>query len=199
MPYAEDGASIWSALKCTPVDPDPVGPGDVCTAVGGGVSGVDNCEKSSMCWDVDPDTNEGVCISFCEGTNADATCEPGFQCYLGRVLSLCLPTCDPLLQDCPDGDLCAHSGDFFSCQLDYSGDEGQYGDPCESANACDPGLYCISAEYVPDCQGAGCCTPWCDTSKPLTCPGATQECIPWYEEGMEPPGYEDVGICGIPQ
>ena len=31
------------------------------------------------------------------------------------------------------------------------------------------------------------------------CPGATQECISWYEEGVAPPGFENVGICAIPQ
>jgi hypothetical protein len=45
----------------------------------------------------------------------------------------------------------------------------------------------------------GCCLPFCDTADdPAMCPGAGQECIPWYEMGTAPPGFEQVGICGIP-
>ena len=202
MPWADDGGSSWNALKCTPLDPAPKKPGEVCSTEGGGVSGVDNCEKGAMCWDVDNETNEGVCIAFCEGTNAeDATCDPGSSCaiYAEQVFFPCFPYCSPLLQDCAGDDLCIPSGEEFICALDASGESGLYGDPCEYANACKPGLYCMPMESVEDCKGTGCCTPFCDTAKPLSCPGATQECIPWYEEGMEPPGFENVGICGIPQ
>ncbi len=201
MPWANDGGSSWNALKCAPLDPDPVGPGEVCKAESG-VSGIDNCDAQSMCWDVDHETKEGVCVARCTGTSyEDATCEPGFDCWIdqGAVLLLCIPGCDPLLQDCPGDDLCIPSGERFICVLDASGEAGLYGDPCEYANACKPGLYCLSPEYVEGCQAAGCCTPFCDTDKALMCPGATQECIPWFEEGMAPPGYENVGICGIPQ
>ena len=110
-----------------------------------------------------------------------------------------MPYCDPLLQDCPGDDLCIPSGEEFICALDASGESGFYGDPCASPNACKPGLYCMDPEYFEDCKGPKCCTPFCDTSNPLMCPGETQECIPWYMEGEGPPWYEDVGICGIPQ
>ncbi len=202
MPWANDGGSAWNALKCSPIDPAPVGPGDVCTAEESGVSGVDNCDAHSMCWDVDPETLEGVCLPFCMGTSAeDATCGAGFYCNLvgDGVLILCQPLCDPLSQDCPGDDLCIPHGEIFICVLDASGEAGFYGDPCEYANACGAGLYCLNPEYVEGCQSAGCCTPFCDTTKSPMCPGATQECIPWYAEGMAPPQYENVGICGIPQ
>ena len=202
MPWANDGGSSWNDVKCSPVDPAPAQPGDVCTTEGGGVSGVDNCDKASMCWDVDDETNEGVCVAFCMGTNAeDATCDAGFSCAIVNdgVLILCLPSCDPLLQDCPGDDLCIPNGENFICVLDASDEAGLYGDPCEYANACKPGLYCLGPEYVENCQAAGCCSPFCDTSEANICPGGTQECIPWYEEGMAPPGNETIGICGIPQ
>lgn len=130
-----------------------------------------------------------------------ATCPPGLDCtFTGdSVVNLCFPYCDPLSQDCPGDDLCIPDGESFSCALDASGEAGLYGDPCEYANACKPGLYCLDSEHVEGCQAAACCTPFCDTSRPLMCPGATQECIPWYEEGMAPPGFEIVGICGVPQ
>jgi len=199
MPWADDGGSAWNALKCTPVGSDT--PGDPCAVEGSGVSGFDSCEKGALCWDVDPETLQGTCIAQCQGTPQRPSCPQGSYCYIvaDAVLTLCLPTCDPLLQDCPDGDLCIPDGKHFTCVLDLSGDAGLYGDTCDRFDTCKPGLYCLNPEYVEDCKGAGCCTPFCDTSKPLMCPGETQECIPWYEEGMEPPEYKDVGFCGIPQ
>ncbi len=199
--WIDDGGSAWNAHKCVPVDPDPDQVGDPCTVVDGVGSGVDSCDLGAMCWEVDFETNEGVCIEFCGGSIEERICPPGFFCqvWAAAVLTFCVENCDPLLQDCPNDDLCIPSGEHFICALDASGDAGLYGDPCEHSNACKPGLYCLNPEYVEGCQAAGCCTPFCDTSKPLMCPGATQECIPWYEEGKEPPGYEDLGICGIPQ
>ena len=85
------------------------------------------------------------------------------------------------------------------CVIDASGDEGQYGHPCEDFNTCDPGLYCAPQEYVPDCKAGGCCSPFCGTSAPNTCPGDGQECLPWWEDGMAPPGFENIGFCGVPQ
>ncbi len=129
------------------------------------------------------------------------SCPLGSYCYVfaDAVLTLCLPACSPLLEDCPEDEKCVPSGANFVCDVDASGDSGLYGDPCEHSNACEPGLYCLPPEYVEGCQSEGCCTPWCDTSEPLMCPGAAQECISWYEEGMAPPGYENVGVCGVPQ
>ena len=115
------------------------------------------------------------------------------------ALWLCLFWCDPLAQDCPDDYLCVGSQGAFMCVIDASGEEGQYSDPCEWTDACDPGLVCLNPEYVPGCQAGGCCSPFCDTSKANTCPGDGQECIAWFEEGMAPPGFEDVGVCGVPQ
>ncbi|MEZ4383202.1 MAG: ribulose phosphate epimerase [Nannocystaceae bacterium] len=202
MPYADDGGSSWNNLKCVPIDESPGQPGDECTTKGtGGVSGTDDCDLHAMCWDVDPDTDKGVCVAFCDGTPDNAMCDPGFGCAQVNdgALNLCLPACDPLSQDCPGDDLCLWLGDGWGCVLDASGEMGAYADPCEYANACDPGLMCIDAGYVPNCQAGGCCTPFCDTVDGPACPGQGQECLPWYEEGMEEPGYETVGVCGIPQ
>jgi hypothetical protein len=96
------------------------------------------------------------------------------------------------------GHTCLWGGESFICVLDASGEQGQYGDPCEYLNECDPGLICINPEYVPGCMANGCCTPWCDLTDP-SCPGATQQCLPWFEQGVAPPGYDTVGICGVPQ
>ena len=90
--------------------------------------------------------------------------------------------------------------DNFICDFDASGEEGQYGDACAFINVCDYGLFCAAQETVPDCvSGDGCCSPYCDLTQPNTCPGAPlQECVPWYNEGMAPPGQENIGACQIP-
>jgi len=160
------------------------------------VSGIDDCEAFAMCWDVDPRTNMGVCIGFCMGSEANPVCEdPSAQCSItgAGVLIICLPFCDPLLQDCAEGSACYPDNDGFDCAPDASGEAGAAGDPCEYLNVCDPGLFCAEAPTVPGCRGLGCCMPFCDLSAPM-CPLLT-ECVPWYDDGQAPPGFEDVGGC----
>jgi hypothetical protein len=210
MPWSNDGGSSWNAWKCTPIAPDPKDLGEPCTVEGSGVSGIDDCKEGAMCWDVDPETLEGYCIGFCLGSPDAPTCEdPCAVCimYGDGVVNLCYASCDPVAQDCPGGDLCVPSagGDGFVCVLDASGDEGQYKDPCEYVNVCDPGLLCADADFVPGCLGSmGCCTPYCDLANGnLDCPDTNQgvECVPWWEEGYEPdlPCVEsEVGACVIP-
>jgi hypothetical protein len=198
--YANDGGLAWNSTKCSPVQDDPGQPGDVCTVEGSGVSGIDTCAEGVMCWDVD-ETNTGVCIALCTGDEEAPICDSGFSCAIANdVLNLCLPDCDPLTQDCPSDNLCIPNGEHFICVLDASGEEGQAFDPCEFGNACDQGLYCMDTPYASECtsDASGCCLPFCDLGGDA-CPGAGQDCLAWYEEGMAPPGYETVGICGLPQ
>jgi hypothetical protein len=208
MPWANDGGVSWNATRCVAVDPDAGQPGDPCTVEGTGVSGVDTCAVSSMCWNVDPETNTGTCISFCDGSENNPICDdPTTTCSITNdgVLILCLPNCDPLIQNCMvDGEACYGIPDGYVCAPDVSGEMGAFGDPCEAINVCDPGLECLAAEATPNCAGAvGCCTEFCDTSDPMAsadCAGAAggQMCISAFEEGAAPPGYEDVGYCIIP-
>ena len=205
MPWANDGGTAWNATRCSPISDNPGQAGDMCTVEGSGVSGIDDCDIGSMCWDVDPETNMGTCVALCTGDEADPICEdPDTACAIVNegAIVLCLPSCDPLLQDCPDGQACYPINDDFLCVPDASGEMGVYGDPCEFINACDPGLMCLGAAAVPDCTGSqGCCSEVCDTSDPsgdAQCSGADQACEPWYEEGAAPPGYEDVGACALP-
>ena len=199
--YADDGSTAWNNTKCVPVADNAGAAGDECTVEGSGVSGLDSCAKGAMCWDVDEETGKGVCVALCLGTADAPVCESGTACAIANdVLNLCLPSCDPLAQDCAGDDLCLPSGGGFLCVLDASGPEGQAFDPCEYGNACDAGLYCMDPGSAKECdaQAMGCCVPFCDTGAPV-CPGAGQACLPWYEPGQAPPGYEAVGICGIPQ
>jgi hypothetical protein len=205
MPWANDGGNAWNATRCSPVAENPGQPGDECTVDGTGVSGVDDCDLGSMCWNVDPETNIGTCVSMCSGDEASPVCEdPGTACVNVNdgAIVLCLPSCDPLLQDCPEGQACYGIDDAFSCVPDASGELGLYGDACEFINVCDPGLFCASAEAVPSCTGSlGCCSEFCDLGNEAgnaQCSGAAggQECVAWSEDPL--PGFEAVGACVIP-
>jgi hypothetical protein len=208
MPWSNDGTSAWNATKCTPVEANPGQVGDDCTVEGSGTSGIDTCDVASMCYYVDPETNQGICVGFCMGTQAAPVCNPGFICSIvnSGVLILCRPDCDPLAQDCDFGASClqATGSDGFTCIIDASGDGGAAGDPCEYINACNAGLFCASAAVVPNCQAAsGCCTEFCDLDDPdpasyCSASGQGAECIPWFDEGTSPPDYTHVGACVLP-
>lgn len=199
--WANDGGTSWNATKCVPVTGNKV-PGDPCTVEGSGVSGLDDCEKGSMCWDTDEENN-GVCVALCTGNQDSPECaDTGTACAVVNdgVLNLCLDRCDPLIQDCGGDDLCLPIDDAYVCVLDASGDQGAAFSPCEFANACDPGLLCLSPSAATECdQGAlGCCLPFCPISENgADCPGANQSCLAVFEPQL--PGFEDVGYCSLTQ
>jgi hypothetical protein len=206
MPWANDGGSSWNSLRCTPLDENPKQPGDTCLVEGSDVTGIDDCALGSMCFAVDPETNMGLCVPFCEGSPAEPTCSnPDQACNISNngVLVLCLEVCDPLLQNCPTDPWnhgCYPVNEDFLCWPDYSFDLGAFGDPCEFFNVCDAGLFCAIPEAVPGCAGSsGCCSSFCDMTMPEPCPASAQgqECLPWFLEGQAPPGYENVGFCGV--
>lgn len=202
-PWANDGGSSWNALRCVPVDTNPDQPGDTCTVQGSGVSGIDSCDVASMCWYFDAETSEGTCVAMCTGSAMDPDCnDPMASCVISNegVLNLCLPSCDPLLQDCPENQGCYSVFGPFACAPDASGESfGSPGDPCEFINSCDPGNTCVdSDEFGPACVGAsGCCSPFCDVSDP-SCSMPSHECVPFFDEGTAPAGLEDVGSCRLP-
>jgi len=204
MPWANDGGTAWNAWKCTPLAEDPNGVGEPCTVVESGVSGIDDCEARAMCWNVDPDTLMGECIAFCGGSRANPTCaDPCTRCHItgDGVLIPCLPTCDPIAQDCGAGQACYPVDDTFACAPDASEENGALGDDCEFINVCDPGLFCANPDSVPDCAGAvGCCAAFCNVSAEDPCAGIPGvECIPWDEQ--EEPGCVSgvVGGCLLPE
>lgn len=211
MLWDEDGGSRWNASKCVPVADDPAGADEPCHVERWAYSGIDDCERGAMCFHVDPDTLEGVCVPFCIGDESNPYCEdPLRECSIcgDWCLPLCLPHCSPLEQDCLEGQACYPVRDEWQCAPDASGAQGGYGDPCEFLNVCDPGLVCLDVSYVPPglpCEGAlGCCSEICDLADPagdLQCAGVAegQVCVAWYEEGVAPPTYENVGACVVPQ
>ncbi len=200
--YAEGGGSSWNAYKCVPVTGTGTA-GDPCTTEGGGVSGFDDCALGFMCWNVNAE-NIGYCLEQCVGSEAQPTCSTGVPCTItGNPLFLCLPECDPLLQDCAGDDLCIPSGDSFVCVLDASGDGGAVGDPCEFANSCTKGNVCLNTEGASnqcDPNSSGCCMPFCEfPADPNPCPDVTQ-CVQWFDPMMGiPPGKENIGFCAVPE
>jgi hypothetical protein len=204
-PWANDGGTSWNSTRCVPVMPDAKQPGDPCTTDGSDVSGNDDCAMGSLCFAVNPETNSGICVPFCEGSAQDPVCaDADQQCNISNegVLILCLDTCDPILQDCHQGDQpqgCYPVNQDFLCWPDFSFDVGSVGDPCAYFNVCDVGLYCADPAVLPDCLGAtGCCTEYCDLSDDAAACSAGVECVPWWDKGMAPPGFEHVGGCIVP-
>ncbi|RMG96003.1 MAG: ribulose phosphate epimerase [Deltaproteobacteria bacterium] len=201
--WANNGGTSWNATKCVPVDPNPVGPGETCVAQGGGASGVDNCEKGSMCWRVDPQTEEGVCVPLCTcSPNTPVCTDTTTTCVITNegVLNLCLPLCDPLDDPpCADGDVCIPSpnGDGFVCVVDASAGV-KVGDPCTYANACPHGSICVDSSLLADCFDVACCSPVCDLDAPAGCPGAGETCQPFFPPGQAPMCLEDAGLCRLP-
>ncbi len=198
-PWANDGGSAWNATRCVPVDVDPVGVGETCVVEGSGVSGIDTCDFGSMCWDVDAETNEGTCVALCEGSPEAPTCAPeGTACSIANqgVLILCLPICNPLADECGDGEGCYSVGDAFHCAPDASGDGGGAGEPCEFVNACEDGLLCLSGDTVPGCNADACCTPTCEDGDDTACPDG-QSCVPFFDRSTPAPAMclEGVGAC----
>ncbi len=205
MPWANDGGGSWNATKCVDIVPDPRQVGESCTVEGNGVSGIDDCDLHSMCWDVDPETNMGECVAFCTGDEANPMCEQSnAHCNLSGdgVLILCLPFCHPLMPDCDEDEACVPVDGVFTCAPDASGDVGALGDPCEFINVCDPGLWCADASRVPECAGStGCCAAFCDLDSAEPCEGweSGLECVAWYGPGQAPEGYETLGTCVLPE
>lgn len=197
--WANDGGNAWNAANCFPVDANADAPGEVCTAEGNGVSGIDSCERGSICWAVDARSQEGECVPYCTGTQNAPTCEdPTRICNISGsgLLALCLPGCDPLdVASCSDGQSCVGLDVSFGCVPDASGRGGAAFESCEFINACDPGHSCTAATVVGACEleTANCCTPFCDLSAPA-CPEPTT-CVPYFEDGNATAGYEDVGVC----
>lgn len=191
--------STWDGgpSGCLPVLPDPLATGAACEKIGPYADGlwVDNCGPDAGCY-------FGECRQLCTfDEDSYPHCPPGQFCNAARISLWCVPYCDPLLQDCGPGFVCIDPGDgwYFECIPDGSGDGGQVFDPCEAANGCDPGLLCASTAGAVECaqNAAGCCLPLCDTLVP-NCPGAGQQCVPWYPEGESPPGFENLGLCSLP-
>ncbi|MBZ5710243.1 hypothetical protein [Nannocystis pusilla] len=195
-PFAS-GGNTPNGLHCVPVAESPAQAGEPCVVEGSGDEQTDNCDFALACWG-------DICVPQCTGTPDAPVCDdPATACVItnNEVLTLCLPTCDPLASNCPADEVCVQPPDsqHFFCVVDASDDGGQEFDECGPANSCDPGLACLDPALATECPpgAVGCCLKYCDLTNP-TCAGADAECLPWFEPGMAPAGLEDVGKCGLP-
>ena len=192
--WGSDGGLAWNANRCSPLAAEPAAVGDACTVEGSATSGLDDCERGAMCWNVDPDTGEGTCVALLAGSGEHPVCVDPFDTpVLSSTLGLCLAACRPLHDDCPVGQGCYPTGNSLSCMPDVSADGGNAGDGCEFVNVCSAGLACVSPDDVPGCDAAGCCAPYCDTTRPVCPDGLT--CQPWSDDTTLLPGGENLGIC----
>lgn len=196
--WAYDGGTIYNGLRCVPVVDDPVGWQEPCTVTPPETSGLDDCELGAFCW-------QGVCKPFCQGSASNLTCPDEYWCHASDAGSLviCLTHCDPLGTECPQSAPCTATGDKFDCVPDGAAGSANVGDPCEYTNVCGVAKACIGAELWPDCEGTGCCAPYCDHTQPdadaeCDAAGAGTVCVPWFAPGQAIPGLEHVGVCRVP-
>lgn len=202
MPWANDGGPHWNGTRCSPLDPNPGLAGDPCLVEGSQLSGIDNCALGHFCAWVD-ESNSGTCVAMCGGNEAQPLCnDPTTACvvdYLGAI-TLCLPTCDLLLQDCAAGEgACYVQAGISStptCGI-QAATLAEVSEQCDYNWDCVPGTVCHPGNELANCAHDNCCTPICDSFQPpLTC-GPGEECHPVIDE-QAPGGPYPQGYCALP-
>ncbi|NJK33366.1 MAG: ribulose phosphate epimerase [Deltaproteobacteria bacterium] len=194
--YGSTGG-YWDATKCTPVKGDQK-PGEPCV-LDGIALGTDDCDETGMCVDVEEIDGQllGTCALYCTGTLDTPMCPPGYSCVVNSgPLAFCYESCDPLLQDCQVGLACYWANDDFHCV--FTTEDIPTGEPCGYINDCAKGNICLDASLLPECAGSSCCVPYCDLADPDCASLPTTECVPFFERDTAPPGYEQLGVCIVP-
>ncbi len=202
--YALMPGDEWNANACVPETGEGV-QGDDCTVEGDDVfTGIDDCAKGYICLNADANTKQGTCVEFCSPTDecpntsgGDGICLPDTN---DGHLPICLQVCDPLIQDCPGNQGCYGdpSGPPFVCFIpDPQDNMGVEDDPCEFTNACVGGFHCAPTATQMGCDpmSFGCCTAFCNLDEMDPC-AAPEQCVPFFPNPI--PGYENVGICALP-
>ncbi len=213
----EGNQNALGNLGCFPLDPDAKQVDEPCQVGEDPWDGIDDCVEGAVCWNADEDGN-GTCLSLCPLMGDDYSCyyENSGTCNVCQecAVGLCIPICNPLLDDCADGQLCVpNNQEGFGCVLDAGDGQSPAGTPCDFVNACDAGTQCLSADLypAPSCEGqSGCCVPMCDWSEfdadldgvadmgdpASACELPGTECSPWYENPQQaPPDLAGVGAC----
>ncbi|MBZ5713555.1 hypothetical protein [Nannocystis pusilla] len=190
------------SITCSPIVAEPDQAGEPCQVLVEGHFGPDTCDIGLFCDDVDPQTSTGTCAVMCQGSAGEPLCDVGSVCLGYSEIPLCIPRCDPLVQDCPAGDSCVYAGGpGFVCLEIHDLPANQLFEGCGDHWQCAPGLSCVAGEVAEECvigvDGPGCCSPFCDLSSP-SCPGLGQQCRAFYEPGEAPSGLENVGVCALP-
>jgi len=201
-PYATRGG-YWDRARCVPVVEQPDRVGEPCVALWGATTGLDSCEFGAWCLNVDPETLVGDCVAFCTGDPPNYLCEdPDKRCGGHRRFPTCIEQCCPIEQDCEvPGHGCYWEDHGFHCKPNAAPD-AMYADACEFLNVCPPGTFCANPDSALDCPdgAAGCCQPFCRLgSDDCALYNVEFECVPWFEGGDAPPGYELTGWCRAAQ
>jgi len=183
---------------CVPLSGNPGQLGDPCTP--GDVPGGDTCDIYAFCENADR-TEPGTCGELCRGSPEAPICSAGHVCLPLGAINLCRERCNPLIQDCAEGQGCYQViGLDFVC-VDTVGGYGP-GEPCGGGvNACSPGLACVASSSVLKCPDTHCCTEFCPLNESdFSCAdaGSGAECVPWFSQDEAPPGLEAVGVCSLP-
>jgi hypothetical protein len=192
----------WNINVCVPEPQNGKVQGETCTTQQDMFTGDDDCAKGYICLNQQNDGTEGYCVEFCTPEMACPNTSGGAgYCLVANegVLPICLDLCDPLTQDCPGLGACYVGDNNYICYgPDPVDNDGLVGDECNFLNACAKGLNCNEASTVNGCvtDQYGCCNPFCslDEADPCTAP---EVCTAVYGE-MQPPGYENVGVCALP-
>lgn len=197
--YSKSGDGALDAAACVPLTVAPRQTAESCTVQGGYGTGLDDCAAGLMCWAVGPN-GQGTCVPLCDGCSDDPQCPDGRVCAegVGNYHYMCLPACDPVAQNCIEGDACILSGDGFVCAPDASGTEGQIYDDCVHANGCEPGMMCAPPGSAPGCtapDALGCCVPFCLVGG-TSCPDDL-ECVVLFDPA-EQPELAEFGFCTAP-
>ncbi len=210
MPYSLEDDRIPDAIQCCDAVDDPAVPGDPCMAMDYNGSCLDNCAPGSMCVLDDEESLSGHCREFCNPAQShcdpDDTCKSFFELLVGvPTVPVCMDKCDPLLQNCsppswhciPDTPTESGQSGFLCSPPPPGPPKGLFG-TCALANDCEAGLVCITADRVPDCGFASCCSAFCSLSEgdsQCTALHPDLRCVDW----MSPdPSWQDVGACAIP-
>lgn len=178
----------WRTSWCYPLDEAPAALGEPCELADANLySGNDNCELGALCWDVDPEVLTGFCVALC--SIGDVPCPDANSCVIANdgALAVCLPTCDPLAQDCDGGHGCYpfRNGDTsFACAPEgLLVEVGQQVPPM-----CPPGSTDVDGTLLASCDDDAevCCATFCNPVAPV-CDGELV-CTPLEDE-------PSVGLC----
>lgn len=182
--------------------------------------GLDDCGAGTVCLGAGGGWGpEATCVAFCgSGISYESTpsCDDPAEFCFGAVcgdcsLSLCLPACDPLVQDCANGYVCRYAWSYleqgFVCEPPFEGSPTA-GETCDLTR-CAFDSWCVYAEEETSLACGDtetCCAPLCDLDAVNTCPGADmgESCQPFFDAPFDPVEdpwgvqYNDLGYCVVP-
>lgn len=175
-------------IDCAPLAEKPLQEGEDCEPPS--LPNGDPCDMGLECTEFSM-----KCERLCLNADGNFLCEQDETCVeivVGHP-GLCLPSCDPLIDDCGEGRSCKFwEGSIFCIPWE---DDAVYGDPCSSPIACAEGLFCTPENSsVPNCDSInGCCTTFCD---PLA-DNPNENCPDFAEGQICTPLADGFGYCAV--